>query len=95
MPFAKSSWHRESVQDSTQGHKNYKQMARDLYGFVGYVSSIVIFGRPLDLMSWLSLTSTGGYMSWAVLPDHILDAIGLTYRPHKYVQIGALLWLLT
>ena len=45
----------------------------EIYGFVGWISSFVIYGL---------------YLLWALVPDHILQAYGFTYFPSKHWSLA-------
>lgn len=49
----------------------------EVYGFVGYILSFVVFGL---------------YLLWAYLPEHVLQDLGITYYPNKYWAIAVPCW---
>jgi phosphatidylinositol glycan class P protein len=67
-------------------------MQMEIYGFSGWIASIVIFGNTrrrsiLRVMSVICISDTNRivcYLLWAYLPDEMLKEYGITYYPSRY-----------
>lgn len=51
---------------------------REYYGFVLYLASIVLLAM---------------YLIWALVPDPLLAAVGITYYPPKYLALALPIWV--
>ncbi|KAG9066354.1 Vacuolar protein sorting-associated protein 8 [Linnemannia hyalina] len=63
----------------------------EYYGFVLYLVSGITYGtfEALDIVLARNL-ATPMYLGWAYLPKEILDSMGITYYPSKYVSPAAI-----
>lgn len=55
-----------------------KRSFKDIYGFVGWISSFVAYGL---------------FVVWAFVPEEALHSVGITYYPHKYWSLAVPSWL--
>lgn len=64
-----------------------KKAAVEVYGFVGWVISFVVYGIDNQrIRVYLNyLYPLVAFCLWAFLPDSALDALGITYYPSKFV----------
>ncbi|KAI9350483.1 PIG-P, partial [Zopfochytrium polystomum] len=54
-------------------------MRKEIYGLVLHLSSAVVFVV---------------YLGWALIPDDVLEAVGVTYYPNKYWSLAIPIFLL-
>jgi len=59
--------------------KKNKETATEIYGFVGYLISFVVYGM---------------FLAWAYLPESVLCQMGLSYYPSKYWAIAGPTWFM-
>lgn len=63
-----------------------KGAAVEVYGFVAWLVSFVLFGMFCAFHKDICHHSLlGMYCLWAFLPDSVLHAMGISYYPSKYV----------
>ncbi|KAJ2782329.1 hypothetical protein GGI15_002944 [Coemansia interrupta] len=78
--FGISESHPSSLSSANGRPATAKTPTFEYYGFVIYL---------------VSLASFIVYLVWAYVPDHILEAIGITYYPDRYWALALPAWLLT
>ncbi|KAJ1720598.1 hypothetical protein LPJ53_004784 [Coemansia erecta] len=78
--FGISESHPSSPSSANGRSATAKTPTFEYYGFVIYL---------------VSLASFMVYLVWAYVPDHILEAIGITYYPDRYWALALPAWLLT
>jgi PIG-P len=62
----------EDGEEEEKKEKKSKESAAEIYGFVGYLISFVVYGL---------------FLAWAYLPESVLCQMGLSYYPSKSVAL--------